>query len=97
MVENFAAIAFQSLEKPLKFWRTKNKAEVDFVLESEGKLTAIEVKAGKENNVPSSLRSFMEKYHPDKTVILNSEITQKKKIDDQSVNFLPFWQNEKFL
>lgn len=97
VVENFVAIALQALEKPVKFWRTKNKAEVDFVVELGGKLAAIEVKAGKESDVPPSLRSFMEKYHPDKTLILNGGITQKKKIDDRRVDFLPFWQEGKFL
>lgn len=97
LLENFVAISLNLLEKPLKFWRTKNKAEVDFVIEAEGKLTAVEVKAGKETNIPGSLRSFIDKYEPDKTFILNDYVSRKRKIKNVFINFLPYWQPHQFL
>jgi len=55
-----------------KYWRTKSKAEVDFIVEKENIVIPIEVKL-KANSVESSLRSFIEKYNPEKAIIVTYE------------------------
>lgn len=92
LVENSIAISLASHNLELKFWRTKNKAEVDFVLEKEGKITAFEIKAGKETNIPSSLRSFIEKYPPKKSFILNDISSPEKRLKNTHITFLPYWR-----
>ncbi len=58
LIENFV---FRQLcyDFPLKYWRTTNKTEVDFVIEEP--LVAIEVKFGKAKAL-RGIKSFMDKY-----------------------------------
>ena len=91
LVENFVATTLKSAGKELRFWRTKNKAEVDFVWEKEGDLIACEVKAGIEKNIPASLISFIEKYAPIKAFVINN-VKKTGKKNKQAVNFVPYWQ-----
>jgi len=50
----------------VKFWRTTDKAEVDFVIDRGKKPLAVEVKLTslKKPQITRSLRSFIDKYHP---------------------------------
>ncbi len=66
--ENFIFTQLTYAGEEVKFWRSKSKAEVDFILDKKG-LTAIESKSGGRSET-KSLKSFREKYHPDKTIIL---------------------------
>ncbi|MCK5023858.1 MAG: ATP-binding protein [Candidatus Aenigmarchaeota archaeon] len=54
----------------LHYWRDSNK-EVDFILEKNGKLIALEVKSGKraEN---TGMKSFAEKFHPAKVLLVGT-------------------------
>ncbi len=55
-----------------KYWRTKNKAEVDFVLEIENKIVPVEVKIQTEvGKIEKSLRAFIDFYKPEKTIIVS--------------------------
>lgn len=76
----------------LRFWRTKNKAEVDFVISSGKEILPIEVKYKnfKKPEIERSLRSFIEKYHPEKSLVINLSLTEKLKIKGTKVIFLPF-------
>ena len=51
----------------LSYWRSKSKAEVDFVLEKAGALIGLEVKAQALTRpaLSRSARSFIEAYGPD--------------------------------
>lgn len=56
----------------LSAWRSKSGAEVDFVVEHQGRLLACEVKAGDSRGVLSrSARSFIEAYQPEQFVVVN--------------------------
>jgi predicted AAA+ superfamily ATPase len=49
----------------IHFWRTKQKAEVDFVLERGSELSAFEVKySAKRGTIPRGLRSFIKTFSP---------------------------------
>ncbi len=55
-----------------KYWRTKNKTEVDFIVELENKIIPIEVKIQTEvGKIERSLHSFIEEYKPKKAIIVS--------------------------
>lgn len=64
----FEDIVAQSLtaqfSKPLYYWSSGSQAEVDFLLEREGKVFPIEVKSG-ESLRSKSLHSYVKRYAPD--------------------------------
>jgi predicted AAA+ superfamily ATPase len=76
----------------LNYWRTKDKAEVDFVIETGKKLIPVEVKYKhlKSCTVPVSLRSFINKYNPEKAYIINLDLSKILKINKTSLIFMPF-------
>ena len=78
----------------LNFWRTKDKAEVDFILESGKKITPIEVKfkSFKKEEVPRSLRNFIAKYNPSEAYIINLNFKKTLRIDKTTLFFLPFYE-----
>lgn len=65
-IENYVAQELLNLGiNQLFYWTSKNDAEVDFILESTNKIFPVEVKSGMSRNI-RSLRSYAEKYNPDK-------------------------------
>ncbi|MCX9013383.1 MAG: ATP-binding protein [Candidatus Methanoperedens sp.] len=81
--ENFIFTQLTYKGKEVKFWRSKSKAEVDFILDSKG-LVAIESKSGARQG--KSLHSFKEKYKPDITIIANMDVLDEK----AGTVYLPF-------
>ena len=74
-----------------KYWRTKSKAEVDFIIEKENKVTPIEIKSNlKQPKLTKSFHSFLEKYNPKKSYILSSDFEGSKKLKNYKITFLPF-------
>jgi len=61
MTENYVAQCFKSKKYRLAYWQSEGKAEVDFVLQIDGKVIPVEVKKGMRNR-SKSLGVFMEKY-----------------------------------
>lgn len=91
LIENFVAVNLKGMGNEPRFWRTKNKTEVDFVWEKEGRLNAAEVKARIEENIPASLANFIEKYKPNKAFVINNAGKVGKK-RNRAVIFIPYWQ-----
>ena len=88
MYENlvFSEMFKQNLE--VKYWRTKAKAEVDFIINDK---IPVEVKAKiVKDNVPRSFLSFIERYEPEKGYVLSSEFEGIKNVKNTKVHFLPF-------
>ena len=54
----------------LYYWREVNK-EVDFVLEKNGKIIALEVKSGKRGE-NTGMSAFAEKFHPEKLLLVGT-------------------------
>lgn len=73
--ENFF---FTQARRELKYWRTKSRAEVDFVKENQ-KINAYEIKTVPKTT--KSMRSFQEKYEPEHMFVMNQEKIQLS--DDQ--------------
>jgi len=80
------------------FWRTKDGAEVDFVINRHKNLFPIEVKYSplKEPKIARSLRSFINKYQPLKALVVNLELERMLIVNKTKVYFLPFYKLNKF-
>jgi len=86
--ENFIASELIKKEIELKYWRTKSKAEVDFVLEKP-EITAVEVKSYKTGmRIGKSLISFIDKYSPKKAFVISSKDKGERKYKKTKVIFL---------
>ena len=96
----FQTMVFRLLEQrfrhsvaSLHFWRTKTKAEVDFVVNRGYDLLPVEVKSGrlKQPTVSRSYRSFLQKYRPPEGWIVNSALRTEIKIEETTVRFIPWY------
>ena len=75
------------------YWRTTDKAEVDFVLQIGERLIPIEVKY-KELKRPSlsrAYRSFLKKYRPKQGYIINLSLSTELEVEESTVQFLPYF------
>ena len=97
LFENFV---FNILRETLKdssdqihFWRTKDKAEVDFVISSAIKAIPIEVKYKKLTGTETtrSFQSFLAAYHPEKSYIIHLGSKKKVRKNKTDVYFLPYF------
>ena len=76
----------------IKFWRTSDKAEVDFIIDKVTETIPIEIKFKhlKKDTVPRSLRSYIQKYKPKIAFIVNLSLSKKIKIDNTTIQFIPY-------
>jgi hypothetical protein len=76
------------------FWRTKDKAEVDFVVEKGRRLIPVEVKfkALKDIEIPRSLIHFCEQYSPEEAYIVNLTLKRKKRVGKTNIIAIPYWE-----
>jgi predicted AAA+ superfamily ATPase len=71
LFENYVFCELTKLGKQAKYWQTKSKAEVDFIIEKEGYPIPIEVKVSAgEGEVEKSLRAFIETYEPKLAIVV---------------------------
>ncbi len=66
--ETFVFLELFKLKKDIKFWRTTNMQEIDFIIQSD-KLYSIEVKLNFNNTNLKSLNYFSTKYNSEKIII----------------------------
>lgn len=78
----------------IHFWRTKDKAEVDFILNLGKEIIPVEVKFKelKKPETERSLRNFILKYHPREAWVINLSLRKKIKLNNTEVHFLPFYE-----
>ncbi len=76
----------------LYFWRTKDGAEVDFVLARGDVLVPVEVKDSvlRSATVGRSLRSFIAQYHPPRSYLIHRGEPMEARVDDTVVSFMPW-------
>jgi uncharacterized protein len=75
----------------LRFYRTRNGSEVDFVVRRRDRLVAIEVKAGGSSRpiVPRVARSFIEAYTPARFLIVHAGLAgQEVQVGETAVRFI---------
>jgi len=79
----------------IHFWRTKDQAEVDFVLETGLEITPIEVKYTKlvKLEIPRSLRSFITRYKSTNAYIVNTGNEESSEmVENTNVQLLPYYK-----
>ena len=76
------------------FWRTKDKAEIDFVIDLGKALIPIEVKYKKlaAPEIPRALRSFIERYKPEKALIINLNLDTTSSLNQTKIHIIPFYK-----
>jgi predicted AAA+ superfamily ATPase len=93
-VFNIIKEKFRFTGASVHFWRTKDKAEVDFVINFGKEIIPIEAKYKKlkEPTIERSLKSFIEKYHPKEAWIINLALEYEVKVGQTIIKFLPFYR-----
>ena len=78
----------------IHFWRTKDKAEVDFVVNSGKKVIPIEVKYKDlaKPELTRSFRSFIDKYKPQRGYIVHLGKAMRQKINTTTIFFMPYYK-----
>ena len=75
----------------LHFWRTKDKAEVDFIINFGDMVIPIEVKSElKIPKIQRSMRSFIDRYKPEKAIIINKTLKDSIQLHDTKIYFIPY-------
>ncbi len=79
--------------KDIHFWRTLDRAEVDFVITKGNEVLPIEVKYSSlaKPELKRSLRSFIYKYKPKEAWVVNLSFKKEIQLGDATIKFLPFY------
>lgn len=96
----FENLVFSELAKltnpllhPIRAWRSKAGAEVDFVIANRGRILACEAKAGDaRGRISRSVRSFVEAYAPERVLIVNRAPYAEQRLGPTRVHFLRPWE-----
>ena len=91
IMENYAynLLYVLDLAPDIKYWRTKSKAEIDFVIEKEQNIYPIEIKYVSRKIVGKSFYSFINKFKPNKGIILTKDYLGEEKIKGCKLKFIP--------
>ncbi len=93
LLENFAFTELAKTVHPLldglSSWRSKAGAEMDFVVEHQGRLLACEVKSGdSRRSLSRSAQSFVEAYQPEELLVVNRAAWPEISVGTTRVRFL---------
>ncbi|MDY6989582.1 MAG: DUF4143 domain-containing protein [Thermodesulfobacteriota bacterium] len=90
--ENFVATELVKKGCQIRYWRTKSKAEVDFILENPGEVVPVEVKTTlRRPSISRSFRSFLDKYSPSRGFIASNQLYEEINIKDTTITIVPHW------
>lgn len=79
LYENFVASEFVKEGIDVRYWRTKSKAEIDFIIEKDGHLMPIEIKSDlRKPKLTKSFSSFLDKYKLSRGLILSEKLFKEK-------------------
>ena len=93
--ENFIGTELVKKGNPIRYWRTKSRAEVDFIVEMQGDLIPIEVKTTlNKPSVSRSFRSFLEKNSPSRAFVTSNQLCGEIRINDTKISLVPHWHLE---
>jgi predicted AAA+ superfamily ATPase len=84
---------FSLADTTIHYWRTKDKAEVDFVIRRGDTVIPLEVKCRdmKKTEIRRSLRGFLERYHPEHGCVVNRNFNDEISAGKTRVRCLPYW------
>lgn len=85
---------FPLADTTIHYWRTKDKAEVDFVIRSGDVLIPLEVKYRdmKKIEIGRSFRGFLEGYHSKRGYVVNKSFNNEALVSETKVRCLPYWE-----
>lgn len=94
MIANILHASSRHAATEVHFWRTKTDAEVDFVFLRGTDVLPIEVKDSflQKTTISRSYRSFVERYKPERGLIVNHSLKEDVQLDKTVVSFLPWWE-----
>lgn len=77
----------------IHFWRTKDKAEVDFVVTFGADAIPVEVKYKRSGRIQisRSIHSFIDRYMPKEAWIVNPDKREEFELDKTKIKFIPFY------
>lgn len=80
--------------KTINFWRSKEKAEVDFIVRDGLSLLPVEVKYSNlsKPEIARSLRSFMNEYSPKEAKVINLTLNSTEDIGSTKIIFTPYYE-----
>ena len=80
--------------RKINFWRTKDNAEVDFIITSGVERIPVEVKETelKDIAVSRSFKNFILKYQPKKAYLINKTLNKEIKLHHTKVTAIPYWR-----
>ena len=88
LFENYILTELLKRGYNVKYWKTKNKAEVDFVIERGKDVIPIEVKLFADGKIGRSLHSFIEKYSPTRAFVVSCRgETMQQTIGKTTIDF----------
>jgi len=81
----------------LNYWRSKDGAEVDFVIDKGSTSLPVEVKYSEssDSKIPRGLSSFIKKYQQERAFVVNLNIENQLFKNSTEINFLPYYQIDK--
>jgi len=97
LCENYLLTALKRKNLTLNFWRTKNKMEIDFIVQKNGGILPIEVKCSENlRRIPRAFYSFARNYKFEKGMIFSLMKKQKEELlnDKVPLKFLPIYCSE---
>ena len=100
ILESFVFLELQTILKPnmeIKFWRTKDGGEVDFILLKDRNPIPIEVKATiQASEIPLGLKRFLNRYPDVKSAyVINGSLNHQIHLGKCLLQYLTFDQFEK--
>lgn len=92
-VANRLAQKTENSAKNLRFWRTLDKAEVDFVISEGNSVLPVEAKYSRlqKPEAARSLRNFIKAYSPEEAWVVNLSLKAEIRIGKTTVKFVPFY------
>lgn len=79
----------QPITSSLYFYRTQSKSEIDFILVKDANYHLIEVKSGKNQQIPRAMIEFEKKYARQLAILSKQVINQSVYLQKENVEFLP--------
>lgn len=96
--ENFIASEFVKKNFELRYWRTKSKAEVDFIWQKEGQNIPVEIKSKLSTaQMSRSFRSYLDKYNPEQGFIASEDLFFKQKTNLSTIYWIPLYKFPMFI
>lgn len=85
---------FPHADTSIHYWRTKDKAEVDFIIKQGMAVRPVEVKYRemKKQEMQRSFRGFLERYNPGDAYVINRSFSEEGMAGDTRVHWLPWWE-----